>query len=510
MEGGASYIYHLNSELLESERIFKLSSAILNRDNTLVITLILRANDYDLLLTDELREKVETITRKLIPPTYHTTVLYKKTISDESYIIKCVNDFIYEESPLVYRKMSDCDIAIETGYDTITVRMCLPPYVYSFMENNGYAAKLATFLESKIMEHIEVALFVDNKPKSHISMIKRKAAAQKTTSLKVIEVSDLESVVGAISRMPKYISEALKAESDNQTVCGKVTAISLKIAKTTGKPFLTMKLDDTTGQIEAVYFPRDEKAAEIFQKEVPKDTLVCAEGPVKLSNYNNNLSLQIRRISRCKINYASIQNDIEYLEEEENYITVFPVPYVEEEQAGLFDTIAETPEDLKGDFVVFDLETTGLNPTVHKIIEIGAIKMRDGKMIESFSTLINPQCPIPEGASETNHIYDKDVANAPTLAQVIGDFYKFTRGAVLAGHNIDLFDCNFLSFWGKQYRYHFDNPTVDTLKLAKEKKIGGKLNLSTLCKKFDIPFHNAHRAFYDAEVTAKLLKKLVE
>ena len=246
-----------------------------------------------------------------------------------------------QESPLLCRKISDCDIGIETGYDTITVKMCLPPYVYSFMESNGYAAKLASFLESNIMEHIEVELSVDTKPKSQISKIKRKSAAQKTSTLKVIEVSDLESVVGSISRMPKYISEALKAENDNQTVCGKISSISLKTAKSTGKPFLTMKLDDTTGQIEAIYFPKDEIAAEMFQKEVPNDTLVCAEGPVKLSKYNNNFSLQIRRISRCKINYASIKNDIEYLGEEEDYITIFPIPYREKEQAGLFDTVAE-------------------------------------------------------------------------------------------------------------------------------------------------------------------------
>ena len=75
MDGGAGYIYHLNSELLENERIFKLSSAILNRDNTLVISLIIRASDYDNSLTDELRKKVETTTRTLVPSTYHSKII---------------------------------------------------------------------------------------------------------------------------------------------------------------------------------------------------------------------------------------------------------------------------------------------------------------------------------------------------------------------------------------------------------------------------------------------------
>lgn len=510
MDNTAGYIYHLNAELLEDERIFKLSSARLNRDNSVIITLIVRAADYDALLTAELQDKVETITRNLVPNIYSVSVVYKKTISDESYIIQCVNDFVYNESPLVFRKLDDCVISVETAYDTITVRMALPPYVYSFMEANGYAEKLADYLDALIMEHIEVELSILSGASTPTTLIKRKPKEQAASKPKVIEVSELVSVVGAITRMPKYISEAITSESDNQTICGKVVSITQKTAKSTGKPFFTLKLDDTTAAIEGVYFAKDEAAAESFAKEVPSGIEVCVEGPVKLSRYNNSLSIQIRRISRCIINYASIKNDIVYLGAEDTYITIQPQPYIEQQQAGLFDTIAAIHTDLMGEIVVFDLETTGLNPSSDRIIEIGAVKMKDGIIIESFSTLINPQMPIPAEASSKNNIYDEDVANSPTIAQVIGDFYKFTRGAVLAGHNIEGFDCNFLSYWGKQHKYNFDNDTADTLKIAKIKLPNIKHNLGALCKRFDIDLINAHRAMYDAEATAKLYKKLLE
>lgn len=505
---GESYIYHLNTELLENERIFKLSSALLNKDNSLVITLIVNAKDYDNKLSAELKDKVRTVTRKLVPECYNPKILFKKTISDESYINQLINDFFYKESPLVLRKLSDCSITTETGYDTITVNLDLPPYLYSFMEKNGYAEKLAGFLNSEIMETVEVALTLNTKSDKQASLIKRKPQEHKT-SLKIIEVYDLKSVVGAISRMPKYISEALKAESENQTVCGKVSQFSQKVSKNTGKPFFTMKLDDTTGQIEAVFFAKDEASAESFAREIYDGALVCVEGPVKLSTYTGSFTLQIRRISTCAINYASIKQDIDYYEESDEYMTISPEPYIDEEQLNLFDDELPAPEALKGDYVIFDLETTGLNPTTDKIIEIGAVKMRDGRLIETFSTLINPECHIPEAASATNNIFDKDVADAPTLDKVIGDFYKFTRNATLVGHNAEAFDYSFLAYWGKQHRYNFDNAISDTLKIAKEKGVKGKLNLGTLCDKFDIPLDKAHRALYDAVATAKLFRKLI-
>jgi DNA polymerase III epsilon subunit family exonuclease len=508
---GASYLYRLNSELLENERIFKLSSARLSRDNSLVITLLVRASDYDRLLTGTLREKVENITRHLVPSDYNCIVLYEKTISDESYVKKCVTDFFYNESPLVFRKLSECNIAIETGYDTIRIGLSVPAYIYSFLESNNYADKLTEFLDSKLMESIDINLFIHPNTEGMRPAIAKHRKQKQFSVQKIVEVSDLESIVGAITKMPKYISDAAKAESENQTICGKISGFSQKTAKSNGKTFFTFRLDDTTSQMDAVYFPKDDKAANSFAAEIRDGMTVCAEGPVSLSKFSNTFTMQIRRISRCKINYDSIQNDTEYLEEDEDYIYVSPMPYIEEEQASLFECESgQIGEALKGDYVVFDFETTGLNPNTDKIIEIGAVKIRDGILVETFSTLINPQIPIPPEASETNHIYDEDVAGKPTIEEVIGDFYKFTRGATLVGHNIETFDCNFLYFWGKQNKYNFDNPTKDTIRIAREKlPPGTKMNLSALCKRFDIPLLEAHRALQDSVATAKLFKKLI-
>ena len=178
-----------------------------------------------------------------------------------------------------------------------------------------------------------------------------------------------------------------------------------------------------------------------------------------------------------------------YKEVPEEYYTVEPSDYTESEQGSMFEEEGELPELLKGKIVVFDLETTGLSPTACEIIEI---------------------THIPEETSAVNHIYDEDVANAPSFEDVVGDFYKFAYGATLAAHNAP-FDMSFLTYHAVKYLYNFDNPVIDTLPLARKviKRDRG-VNLGALCERFGIDLTNAHRAVHDAVATAKVLKVLAK
>lgn len=95
-----------------------------------------------------------------------------------------------------------------------------------------------------------------------------------------------------------------------------------------------------------------------------------------------------------------------------------------------------------GDFAVVDTETTGIDPEVDKIIEIAVVRRR-GTQIERFHSLVNPGFPIPPTASAVNHIVDKDVANAPTIEQLMPRLYEIIEGAVPVAHNA-AFDCRFV------------------------------------------------------------------
>ena len=92
------------------------------------------------------------------------------------------------------------------------------------------------------------------------------------------------------------------------------------------------------------------------------------------------------------------------------------------------------------DYVIFDLETTGISPRNDEVIEISAIKVVGGKIVEEFSTLVNPLRPIPFQATSVNGITDDMVKDAPTFDVVLKDFIDFAGDMILVGHNIHAFD----------------------------------------------------------------------
>ena len=98
------------------------------------------------------------------------------------------------------------------------------------------------------------------------------------------------------------------------------------------------------------------------------------------------------------------------------------------------------------DYVVFDLETTGIHPTFDKVVEISAIKVTGGAIEAEFSTLVNPEMKIPYFATSVHHITNEMVKDAPTFEAALGDFLDFAGDYVLVGHNIRLFDLKFLAY----------------------------------------------------------------
>lgn len=168
----------------------------------------------------------------------------------------------------------------------------------------------------------------------------------------------------------------------------------------------------------------------------------------------------------------------------------------------------EAQGDLDGEFVVFDLETTGLSPTADAITEIGAVKLKNGEEIARFETFVNPERHIPEKITELTHITDDMVKDAPVISQAIRDFYEFAGGAALVAHNAG-FDTSFLRAAAVANGLDFSFPYIDTLELSRTLVKDTKNHkLGTLTKYFDIKLENAHRACDDAAATALLFLKL--
>ncbi|MFD1735853.1 PolC-type DNA polymerase III [Bacillus salitolerans] len=162
-------------------------------------------------------------------------------------------------------------------------------------------------------------------------------------------------------------------------------------------------------------------------------------------------------------------------------------------------------------FVVFDVETTGLSAVYDTIIELAAVKVHDGQVIDRFEAFANPHHPLSATTIELTGITDDMVRDAPEVAEVVERFKNWIGDSVLVAHNAS-FDMGFLNVAYKKLGYQKAvNPVIDTLELARFLLPDMKNHrLNTLCKKFDIELTQHHRAIYDAEATGYLLLRLLK
>lgn len=162
------------------------------------------------------------------------------------------------------------------------------------------------------------------------------------------------------------------------------------------------------------------------------------------------------------------------------------------------------------DYVVFDLETTGISTKKDSIIEISAVKVKQGIIEEEFSTLVKPERHIPEGATAVNGITDDMVADAPLLEEVLEDFLEFTDGQVLVGHNIHAFDMKFIYLAAEElFQRAVYNDYVDTLYMARKCLPFLKHHtLKDVSFYFGISTVGAHRALNDCVMNQKCFEEL--
>ncbi|NLC87656.1 MAG: PolC-type DNA polymerase III [Clostridiaceae bacterium] len=161
-------------------------------------------------------------------------------------------------------------------------------------------------------------------------------------------------------------------------------------------------------------------------------------------------------------------------------------------------------------FCVLDLETTGLSFRTEKITEIGIMKVKNGEVIDEFSTFVNPEKPIPQKVVEVTNITDDMVKDAPKIEEVLPKVLEFVGDSVLVAHNAD-FDMGFLKHNAKELGYNSENTYLDTLGLAKQLFPNfKKYKLGIIAEKLGIEVEVAHRALDDVDTTVKVLKVMFD
>lgn len=344
------------------------------------------------------------------------------------------------------------------------------------------------------------------------------------------KIKNIKDIV--IKRKPKQVkTEDAEAASEEQKTDAEEDAAAEKIADETAvsqetteeeklddktpkyeRKMYKWSMEDPTGEINCLFMSNKENQAKL--EKLDKDSVIVVRGNLENDKFSGGLTLNVKDLAYCSLPEDFVEY-IEWRNEKPFYEFVEPEKVVVYAQDDLM-SFAETKEVcpyLKGKtFVCFDFETTGLHyENGDKIVEIGAVKIEDGKITEKFMCYVDPEKHIPAESTKITGITDEDVAGAPKDFEALQDFYKFTRGAILTGYNIINFDMRFLVGQGKSSRWNFDNATVDTYHLA-QKYVHGVKNykLGTIAEKLGVVLDNAHRAVYDAMATAEVFIKLAE
>ena len=184
-------------------------------------------------------------------------------------------------------------------------------------------------------------------------------------------------------------------------------------------------------------------------------------------------------------------------------------------EAYLVDDLKALVENPKGQglsdtYVVFDIETTGFSPKLNKIIEIGAVKVENGVIVDKYSTFVNPKVPIPFEIEQLTSINDDMVIDAKPIEEILPEFMEFCQDAVMVAHNAD-FDMSFIKHNCKEQGIKKDFTILDTVALARNLLPSlHRFKLDTVAKALGVSLENHHRAVDDAGCTAEIFVKFVQ
>lgn len=435
---------------------------------------------------------------------------FKKAFLDEELAVNIAKKYLEKENKILYYSMKTLTSKINgnniefsgdfsaTDDDLKVGAVSLKKYLEKFYFYN-FSFNFTRILEenSELEEH----------RKSILSDIENPVVIERMI------VKNIEHIVLEGDYSDCYPIHYFKNEEENVSTCGVIQNIEEKEFKkknknneeTTGIRFsLTVKCIDKV--FNCSLFPNKKNIDKI--RELKVDDEICIIGDYEI--FGNSFSFKIKKLAKCKIMPYELKQSPKN-KVNNNYVKVFPTKYEEKSQLNLFDVSNELKPYLKNkEFVVFDLETTGLDYLTCKVTEIGAVKIKNGKISEIFSTFINPQVPISAEITKLTSITDEMVKDAPLLEDVIPDFFKFCNNTTLVAQNTS-FDFSFIDYNSRKINYIFENEKEDTIVIAK-KYIKGLKNykLKTIAEYLKVPLINAHRAINDALCTAKVFLSLVE
>ena len=449
------------------------------------------------------------------------------------------------------------------------------PKIESFYKKLGYLLNIEIKIQQdeNIKEEIKKEL-----EEIDLSSIEKKPKEKKPTEKKSnSKEKDPNSILGRGIKEEAIKIKALVGEDNNVVVEGKVFGVDLFESSKTEFKIITLKITDFSDSIYCKIFVREPEEFKRLSKELKEGNWYRIRGYTKNDTFAKELVLNARDImsmekkeaeeikdtsdvKRVELHCHSKMSQMDGVIDETDIVKqamsfgmkavaitdhngVQGFPHVfnmvteynkklkegEEPFKAIYGAeltmiddsvdIVIRPNDeimLDQTYVVFDFETTGFNAGgVDSIIEIGAVKIKNGEIIEKYDELINPGRPLPEKIIEVTNITDSMLEGKDNEENAVKRFIEWFGHCPMVAHNAK-FDVSFLEMAYKKYNLGiFENPVIDTLELSRTlDNTFARHSLSALVKRYEVPWDESahHRGDYDAEGTAlvfhKMLKKL--
>lgn len=439
-------------------------------------------------------------------------IKYQKSYLDEESVLIEVKKYLKKYHSSIFNIIDSNGIKVNISDNGTNLIISIPEYIYNSINIKVIQNNIVEYLKNIFFTSIFCNFIsgedIDDKnfDKNNQKKIDKKLAEIKPTPR--YKVFNLVKISGkTIPPEPEFITN-IKSTKLSVILAGKVENLSKKTYKRKNrnkeveKIYYKFTLRDDNRYLNMIFFcPKVNENK--MDKVVDGDSVIVIADIKKENGY---LSGYIKSISFCEIN-TKIKNH--FREKITTYKTIFPERFEKITQTNLFNLETKfNQEILDNTYVVFDIETTGLDVETCEIIEIGAVKIVSGKIIQKFQTLVKPKKLIPTYLTENVHgISNQMVQDCPRIESVIKDFFLFCKNAILVGYNV-AFDMKFIQNVARNVGINFENKVEDVMVLAKQKIVSKNYKLSTIVKKLNITLDNAHRALFDALATAEVMLHL--
>ena len=400
-----------------------------------------------------------------------------------------------------FLELSDVSSVFEDGL--MKYRVKLSRANADYLQKNGAVKKINDYLSQRFCS--EFAGFLEVKPFTmDIDLLSDNVYEGELRKIEYrsIKVTETEIIDDATMGDVAVYLEDMKDGAG--VVCGRITEIYEKTTKN-GKPFFIIRIEDGTGNASGVYFSKKNTYNRISALK-EGDGIIAR---VTIGEYNGKKSMTFERINRCDLPSEFVKQEKQKKHPPRNYSKITPEPANTVKVNSVFDDTSLPEELTSKTFVVFDIETTGLDVSTEAITEIGAVKIKDGKMTEQWTTLVHTDNYISEEIENITGITPELIKDAPTIEEVLPDFLLFAEYSTVVAHNAS-FDVSFIKRAATAQEYEFSPEIVDTMELSR--RLFPEMrhhDLKTLATRFGIVFRH-HRALSDAYATAEAFIELMK